>query len=421
MSLASAELSCAMPVDGGFVVWVKEACGNVIGGHNMYWVWLSYLFDSAVYPGLAGAYLEHLGHTTYAQQKLFATAIVVSLTITKLIGLEFIVRFSVILAICSLIPAILYCVKGTTYLDSDSWVVDNGAGVDWALLCSWSLWLYSGFLSLGTLAGQVKNPRHTMPVTVFSLLFLVVVINIYPLLVSLSLDSNYSDYEAGTFGTLAASITGKWMEYFFLAGSGLCLLGLYNSVIMTADYSLAVLVSSHFPILSPIQNSDYSHYPFWRRFLFDISKTGVPRFYILIDAVIAGSLIWVNYELLVEFNMLLLSLSTILFMYSFVWMRVSLPLMQRPYAVPGGTIGAILLASGPVIVSLVNVFFALYDDPEVLGLPRAKIIMLIIAVGIGLVVQIMFKLLKRNTFSHFLPMHHNNGIQASHRLISNLS
>lgn len=41
LAVISAELACALPYDGGMVAWVEEACGMRIGGHNMYWVWIS--------------------------------------------------------------------------------------------------------------------------------------------------------------------------------------------------------------------------------------------------------------------------------------------------------------------------------------------------------------------------------------------
>jgi hypothetical protein len=41
LSLISAELSCALPYDGGQVAWVEETCGSRLGAHNMYWLWVS--------------------------------------------------------------------------------------------------------------------------------------------------------------------------------------------------------------------------------------------------------------------------------------------------------------------------------------------------------------------------------------------
>lgn len=52
IALIVAELSTAFPEDGGYVVWVLEACGRVVGSHHAYWVWVIYIVDAAVYPVL---------------------------------------------------------------------------------------------------------------------------------------------------------------------------------------------------------------------------------------------------------------------------------------------------------------------------------------------------------------------------------
>lgn len=41
IAVISAELACAVPYDGGLVAWVEEACGPRIGGHNVWWLWIS--------------------------------------------------------------------------------------------------------------------------------------------------------------------------------------------------------------------------------------------------------------------------------------------------------------------------------------------------------------------------------------------
>jgi amino acid transporter len=41
IAVISAELACAAPYDGGLVAWVEEACGPRIGGHNVWWLWIS--------------------------------------------------------------------------------------------------------------------------------------------------------------------------------------------------------------------------------------------------------------------------------------------------------------------------------------------------------------------------------------------
>ena len=40
IALIVAELSTAFPEDGGYVVWVRDACGQAVGSHHAYWVWV---------------------------------------------------------------------------------------------------------------------------------------------------------------------------------------------------------------------------------------------------------------------------------------------------------------------------------------------------------------------------------------------
>ena len=56
IALIVAELSSAFPEDGGYVVWVQEACGKRIGSHHAYWVWVIYVVDAAIYPVLVANY-----------------------------------------------------------------------------------------------------------------------------------------------------------------------------------------------------------------------------------------------------------------------------------------------------------------------------------------------------------------------------
>ena len=36
-AIISIDISIAMPLDGGYVAWIDEAFGSVLGAQNMYW------------------------------------------------------------------------------------------------------------------------------------------------------------------------------------------------------------------------------------------------------------------------------------------------------------------------------------------------------------------------------------------------
>lgn len=78
--------------------------------------------------------------------------------------------------------------------------------------------------------------------------------------------------------------------------------------------------------------------PSLSRWLFTISRAGVPPIFVIVNAACACILVWLPYTILVEFSMLLSVPSILLFMYSFVALRVKRPETERPFLIPGETI-----------------------------------------------------------------------------------
>merc|ERR1740127_435302 len=82
------------------------------------------------------------------------------------------------------------------------------------------------------------------------------------------------------------------------------------------------------------------------------SQTGVAPLFIITNAACAGVLVWMPYTLLVEFSMLLSVPSILLFMWSFVALRIQRPFVDRPFLIPGGLPVAVLLTVIPVAISI---------------------------------------------------------------------
>ena len=88
------------------------------------------------------------------------------------------------------------------------------------------------------------------------------------------------------------------------------------------------------------------------RWLFSISAAGIAPAYVLLNAACAAVLVWAPYTLLVEFSMLLSVPSILLFMWSFVALRVQRPETERPFLIPGGLPVAVLITVVPVAISI---------------------------------------------------------------------
>ena len=65
---------------------------------------------------------------------------------------------SAFLAFSCLIPSFIFMLSGIHRIDIMNATVQDG-DTNLALLVSYVLWLYGGFFSLGSLAGEVRNER----------------------------------------------------------------------------------------------------------------------------------------------------------------------------------------------------------------------------------------------------------------------
>ena len=88
--------------------------------------------------------------------------------------------------------------------------------------------------------------RRTLLVALAVLFPTVLVLNTLPIAVALSLDDRPEHYSAGYFNVLAGRLAGAWLDWSFQLGANVCLVGLYNAAVLTAERSLYFLVQSNY-------------------------------------------------------------------------------------------------------------------------------------------------------------------------------
>ena len=154
-ALMTAELATTFPDDGGQVAWVHYAYGRTISWHNAFYVWLCNLIDAAVYPQLMARYLRTALKLGPWGTQAVSLGVVCTACAMNLVGIDFVSTSQTIIFAVSLTPCLIFTALGLSKIDASAML--SGEGVtDWALVLSWTLWLYSGFSSLGTMAGEVR-------------------------------------------------------------------------------------------------------------------------------------------------------------------------------------------------------------------------------------------------------------------------
>ena len=412
ISLCTAEMATALP-DAGMVDWIQDACGSILGSHTTYWIWITYIFDAAIYPVLAGEYVAQQvdfswmpGGGNELGKDIFVIVLISIVTIIKVVGMDVFVKFSTVLAVISLMPIAIYLGFGFPRISLDG--VDDFSGdfncnttfitpnvtftrcdhedVDWSTLIPWVLWLYSGFFSLGAIAGDVDRPKRTFSIVIAMLLPLVTLLNTVPLAIALSEDPVLSNYDPGHFNNIAGNMAGSWLSYMFIVAAAICLVGLYSAQVLVAEESTSCFVHSAFPEIFSVDSS-IARSNRVMRWLLDGSKGNAPL-WIIFNGFCSMGLAFLPYTLLVEFTMLIHVPPTLLFLYAYLYYKVKFPNLPRPFNIPGGVPMAAFLITGPTAATLLNLYYAVTDAAPSLGIAYLQAYCLAIVVGVGIIIHL---------------------------------
>src|SRR4051812_26779402 len=104
-ALMTAELSTAMPEDGGYVVWVEKAFGRFWGFQEGWLSWLCSFADNALYPVMFLDYLVYLrGDMGPVERWLIGTIIIVAIAWLNIRGIQIVGFMSIVFTLFVLAP-----------------------------------------------------------------------------------------------------------------------------------------------------------------------------------------------------------------------------------------------------------------------------------------------------------------------------
>jgi len=168
VSLVSAELTTAMPVEGGFYRWTRAAFGDFWGFMAGWWNWSASFLLGGVYAVMFADYFVYYDpKMTWWQHYLLSLGIIALLTWVNVRGIQMVGQVATALEIAIFIPVITMVMMGLARWHHNPfhpWVVPQQGrfkvfGVGLAL----GLWLYSGYEQLSTVAEEVENPQKAYP------------------------------------------------------------------------------------------------------------------------------------------------------------------------------------------------------------------------------------------------------------------
>ena len=171
--MVASELGSVRPQEGGYYKWVQEALGEFWGFQAGWWRTISIYIDNTSYVILAGGYAATAWDIGLGGEFALKFAMIAVFTIINIRGVKEVGSVSTILSILVMLAFALVAICGFMNWGGDATTAETisfritpepAEGIsDWFFYIaggiSIGMWMYSGYESMSTLAGEVANPQ----------------------------------------------------------------------------------------------------------------------------------------------------------------------------------------------------------------------------------------------------------------------
>jgi amino acid transporter len=343
ISLVAAELTGAMPVQGGFYRWTRAAFGDFWGFLAGWWNWTASFLLGSVYAVLFADYLgfffpEISGWKHY----LVSIALVAVITWINIRGIGAVARVATALELFVLAPIAVMVFIGFTKWHHNPFVplipphrpVFQVFGVGLAL----GLWLYSGYEQLSTVAGEVENPQRNYPLALACVIPLSMASYFLPTATSLAALNNWQDWRGGYFPTAAQLVGGPWLGVWMTLAAMIANVSLLNSTVLASTRMPFAMAQDGF--LSP-------------KFTNSSKRFGTPAVAILFSGCLYALLSVNSMTRLITVYVWLRVATSLMTVLSAWRLRKTKPDMPRVFVIPGGRKGLLYAVGAPVLMGFV--------------------------------------------------------------------
>ncbi len=170
MALVASELGSALPGEGGFYVWARRGLGDFWGFQTAWWWSLSIFVDSSVYIVLGVGYLKNWLHFDQIWFYVICWAIIALFTVVNIYGVQLVALGSTLFSVLILAPFFVLIVVGLAKWQFNPLTPFFATGVPkfgsngvFGVGLAIGVWMYSGYESMSTLSGEIRNPQKHHP------------------------------------------------------------------------------------------------------------------------------------------------------------------------------------------------------------------------------------------------------------------
>lgn len=358
LGLVASELGSARPQEGGYYKWVQEACGEFWGFQAGWWRTISIYIDNTLYVILAGGYLANALDLTWGVEMAFKIGMILVFTYINIRGVKDVGVVSTILSILVIFAFAMVAICGFMNWNQNPFIpftadgeimgVSGIAFADWiyyiGMGIALGMWMYSGYESMSTIAGEVANPQ-VIPKATMITVPLIMCVYIFPTMAGLGSMGDWENWgtEAGTVG-YADVVTHFWgpaFGWFFVIVAILAQCSIYNTYIASGSRGFFALADDHLapPILVKCDK-----------------KHGVPYIAVLSVAIVNIILCQFAFTTVVVVDVFLLVSSYVMIFISAMILRKRIPDEERKFKIPGGYGFLAVLCIVPCIIAFCSFF-----------------------------------------------------------------
>ena len=340
ISLAAAEMTTAMPVEGGFYRWSRAALGDFWGFQSGWWNWTGTFLMSASY-GVAMADYLNAWIPLHSRLQHWAVAILFLglVALINVLGIRLVGQLTLLLLVASFIPVIAFIVLGYHQAHFNPFHPFFPAGKPWreayGIGLSLALWSYAGYEQLSTVIEEVDNPRRNFPLGLAIVIPLTIATYVCALSAGLAALGNWQVWETGYMVTAARLVGGAGLGTAMFAAAAIANFILLESTMLSVTRIPLTMSEDGYlhPALAKIS-----------------PRFGTPTRSILLTAAFcAGLAIFTVPQLIAVYAWSRIATST-LTLISFWQMRRKYPELPRSFRVGGGTLTAIAIVVLPILL-----------------------------------------------------------------------
>nr|CAB3477520.1 unnamed protein product [Digitaria exilis] len=312
-SLVTAELSAALPGNGGFVRWADLAFGPLAGSLLGTWKYLSCVINIAAYPALVADYLGRAIPGGRARTGTVA-GMTVLLAFVSCTGLSTVGWGAVALGLVSLAPFVLMTGIAAPKVRPRRWAAVQVEGSkDWWLFFNTLFWNLNYWDSASTMAGEVDRPERTFPRALAVAVVLIAASYLLPLMAAIGVQARSNQCLAGIIG-------GPWLKYWMEAGAVLASVGMFEAQLSSGAFQLLGMAELGL-LPSVLARRD--------------TRFRTPCVAIAASSAVTLAVVsFLGFDDVVATANFLYSLGTLLEFAAFLCLRARLPELKRPYRVP---------------------------------------------------------------------------------------